>query len=59
MEKKPAQRNTDTRAASMASRAAYARRRHARYIEELRAAGVTVEIPEDYTGLPMDEKEEQ
>lgn len=47
-------RNTDTAAARLASRASYARRRHTVWIAELRACGVTVVIPPDYTGLPIE-----
>lgn len=51
----PAQRrNTDTAAARLASRASYARRRHAVWIAELRECGVTVLIPPNYTGLPIE-----
>jgi hypothetical protein len=47
-------RNTDTARARLASRASYARRRHAVWIAELRDCGVTVLIPPEYNGLPID-----
>ncbi len=47
-------RNTDTAAARLATRASYARRRHAVWIAELRECGVTILIPPDYTGLPIE-----
>ena len=40
--------------AQLASRASYARRRHAVWIAELRDCGVTVLIPPSYTGLPIE-----
>lgn len=51
------QRNKDTKAATLSSRATYAKRRHAKWIAELEAAGVKVEIPESYTGLPLDQEQ--
>jgi hypothetical protein len=51
----PAQRrNTDTARARLASRASYARRRHAVWIAELRECGVTILIPPNYNGLPIE-----
>jgi hypothetical protein len=47
-------RNTDTARARLASRASYARRRHTVWIAELRECGVTIVIPPDYSGLPID-----
>jgi len=43
----------DTTKARQARSASAARRRHERWINELKAAGVAVEVPEEYTGLPL------
>jgi hypothetical protein len=47
-------RKVDNAKARLASRASYARRRHAVWIAELRECGVTVLIPPEYNGLPIE-----
>jgi hypothetical protein len=44
-------RARDTSKARQARSAAATRRRHERYIEELAEYGITVKLPDSYTGL--------
>lgn len=52
-EMKPSGRNTDTTAAVRTRVANQARRRHEKYIEELAQYGISVEIPDHYTGQKL------
>ena len=55
-ENKPKKDTKDTSAARLASLASFARRRHRKWLAEMEAAGIEFTIPDNYTGLPLEER---